>query len=105
MMDNRPISEQFYEAALEWSDKEAAASLKEDLKSSVMSQMMIALGEMPVNRAEATVKASTEWVNHVTGIVELRRDANKAKAYMEVIRMRFQQWSNEQANARTEARL
>ncbi len=104
-MDNRPLSEQYYEAALHWSDVEAAASLKEDLKSSVLSQMMTKLGDMPINRAEATVKASQEWVDHVTDIVETRREANKAKAMLEVIRMRFQQWSNEQANARTEARL
>ncbi len=105
MSDNDPLSEQYYKAALEWSDYEGAASLKEDLKSSVLSQMMMKLGDMPVNRAEATVKASPEWVSHVTDIIETRRDANKAKARMEVIRMRFQQWQSEQANARTEARL
>ncbi len=104
-MDNRPLSEQFYEAALDWSDKEAAASLLEDLKSSVMSQMMTKFGDIAINKAEKEVKASQEWVGHVTAIVEARHEANRAKAYMEVLRMRFQQWQNEQANARTEARL
>src|SRR5882762_10382826 len=93
-MDNRPLSEQFYEAALDWSDKEAAASLKEDLKSSVLSQMMTKLGDIAVNKAEKEVKASQEWIDHVTTIVEARHEANKAKAYLEYIRMRFSQWQS-----------
>ncbi len=104
-MDNRPLSEQYYEAALDWSDKEAAASLLEDLKSSVMSQMMNKLGDIAVNKAEKEVKASDEWVAHVKSIIEARHEANRAKAYLEYIRMKFAQWTNEQANARTEARL
>ncbi len=104
-MDNRPLSEIYYEAALDWADKEAAASLKEDLKSSVLSQMMTKLGDIAVNKAEKEVKASDEWVQHVTSIIDARHEANKAKAYLEYTRMKFQQWQNEQANARTEARL
>ncbi len=104
-MDNRPISEQFYAAAIEHADAEAAASLLEDLKSSVLSQMMTALGDMAVNKAEMKVKASGEWVSHVTSIIEARRHANKTKAFVEVLRMRFQMWQSEQANARAEARL
>ncbi len=104
-MDNRPLSEQAYEAGLDYSDKNAAASLLEDLKSSVLSRMMAALGEMAVNKAEMKVKASGEWVDHVKIVVEARRVSDNAKFRHEYLRARFQEWQSEQANARTEARL
>jgi hypothetical protein len=104
-MDNRPLSEQAYEAGLDYSDKNAAASLLEDLKSSVLSRMMAALGEMAVNKAEMKVKASNEWVIHVTSIVEARREADNAKFRHEYLRARFAEWQSEQANERTAARL
>lgn len=104
-MDNRPLSEQAYEAGLDYSDKNAAASLLEDLKSSVLSRMMAALGEMPVNRAEMKVKASDEWVDHVTRIVTARKVSDDAKFYHEYLRARFAEWQSEQANDRTAARL
>jgi hypothetical protein len=64
-MDNRPFSEQFASAGEDWAEKEAAASLLEDAKSSVMAQRQTALGDIPVNRAEQIVKASPDWMEHI----------------------------------------
>lgn len=102
---NQPFSEQFRLAAEDWVEKEAAASLLEDSKSSVMAQRQAALGEMAVNKAEQIVKASPEWVEYVEQTVEARKQANFAKVKMEWCRMRFQQEMSEQANSRAEARL
>src|SRR5689334_11497227 len=104
-MDNRPWSEQFSSAGEEWAAKEAAASLLEDSKSAVMAQRQASLGDLPVNRAEQIVKASPEWMEYIEKTVEARREANLAKVNMEAMRMRFAEWQNHEANARTEARM
>lgn len=104
-MDDRPWSEQYRIAGEDWAEKEAAASLLEDAKSAVMAQMQSALGEMPVNRAEQIVKASPEWSEYIERTVESRKSANLARVNMEVMRMKFTEWQNAEANQRTEARL
>lgn len=103
--ENRAWSEIFKEAADEWVDKEAAAQLLEDTKSSIMAQKQAMLGDIPVNRAEQIVKASQEWSRHIETIVSARKAANQAKMDLEVIRMKFAEWNNSEANHRTEARL
>ena len=54
-------------AGEDWADKESAAALLEDLKSSVLSQRAAALGDMAVNRAEQIVKMLLDLAN--TGAV------------------------------------
>jgi hypothetical protein len=64
-MSNEPISEQYRIVAKRWVDAEAAASMLEDTKSAVLSQQMLALGEMPVSKAEMLTKANPEWIDHI----------------------------------------
>lgn len=107
MSDNLPLYEQYRNAGLEWVDAEAAASLLEDCKSSVLAERMqdlLAEG-MAVNRAEQTVKASPEWRSHVLSITEARKLANRCKIECEYLKMKFQEWMSQEANNRTEARL
>lgn len=102
---NLPWSEQFRIVAKQWVDADAAASILEDTKSSILSQKMLALGDMAVNKAEATVKASPEWRDHVVEMVEARKSANRLKVQMEYLRMKFSEWQSHEATKRTEARL
>jgi hypothetical protein len=103
--ENRPLSEIYAEAGEDWSSKEAAAQLLEETKSAIMAQKQSMLPEMPVNRAEQIVKASPDWYEHIEKIVEARRVANLAKIELEVIRMRFNEQNNIQANARLEMKM
>jgi len=103
--ENRPLSEIYAEAGEDWSSKEAAAQLLEETKSAIMAQRQAMLPEMPVNRAEQIVKASPDWHDHIEKIVEARRVANLAKIELEVIRMRFNEQNNIQANARLEMKM
>lgn len=103
--DNRPWADQYREAAEEWADKESAAQLLEDMKSAVMAQKQAMLGDVPVNRAEQTVKASRDWEHYVQSCVDARKEANLAKVKVEFLRMKFQEWSNNEANKRAEMRL
>lgn len=100
-----PLSEKYRLAASEYVEAESRASLLEELKSATLSQMMLKLGDMAVNKAERDVKASDEWVQYVTGMVEARRLANQAKHDLEVIRMKYGEQQSAEATARAERRM
>ncbi len=102
---NLPWSEQFRIVAKEWVDLDRAATLLEETKTLVLSQKIKALGDIAHNRAEAAVKASPEWLDYVTRMVEARSAANLKKVQMEYLRMKFQEWSSENASRRAEMRL
>lgn len=102
---NLPWSEQFRIVAKEWVDLDKAATLLEETKTLVLSQKIKALGDMAHNRAEAEVKASPEWHDHVSKMVEARSAANLKKVQMEYLRMKFSEWQSENANKRAEMRI
>lgn len=103
--NNLPWSEQYRIAGEEWADAEAAAQLLEDSKSSVMAQWQTELGDLPVNRAEQTVKASARWRGYIQDTVDARKAANIAKVRLEVVRMRAMEHQAKEANQRTELRI
>jgi hypothetical protein len=105
MSDNRPLSEQYRIVAKQWVDAEAAASLLEDTKSAVLAQRMVALGDMPVSRAEMLVKASQEWRADLLAINTARQAANRLKVQMEYIRMKAMEWTDANATRRAEMKL
>lgn len=105
MSDNLPISEQYRIVAKQWVEAEAAASILEDTKSAVLSQQMLALGDMPVSKAEMLTKANPEWVDHVKKIVEARAAANKLKVQLEYLRMKSGEQSSYEATRRAEMKL
>jgi hypothetical protein len=105
MTDNLPLSEQFRVVAKSWVDADAAANLLEETKSAVLSRMMLNLGDMPVSRAEMQVKASDEWREFVSKMVEAREKASLLKVKMEYIRMKFHEWQSVEASKRAEMRL
>lgn len=98
-------SDRYREAGEHWADTEAAASLLEDCKSATMAQWQTELGDMPVNRAEQTVKASPRYRAYVVDMVEARRQANLAKVRLEAIRMKAMEYQGREANQRTELRI
>lgn len=102
---NLPWSEQYRLAALAWVDADAAASILEDTKTCILSEKILVHADKPVNKADALVKSSPEWRAHVMRIVEARRKANRLKAEMEFMRMKFSEWQSHEATKRTEARL
>lgn len=98
-------SESFRIQAKDWVGKDAAASLLEETKTLMLSQKMMALGDMPVSRAEMHVKASVDWYDYVSKMVKAREDANLAKVRLEYIRLKFSEQQSEEATARSERRL
>lgn len=105
MDSNKPLSEQYAEIGAQWVDADAAATLLEDCKSAFLSQKMQFMSGQPLNRAEATIKASPEWQDYIKKMVNARKQANLLKVQMETLRMRHREWVGEDANRRVEARL
>lgn len=106
MPDNdRPISEEYRIIAKKWVDADAAANFLEETKSSVLARRMVMLGDMPVSKAEMTVKASDDWRSFIDEMVNARKEAAKLKVQLEYIRMRFSEWQSIEASKRAEMRL
>lgn len=101
----KPISQSWYEAASTWVDAEAAANALEETKSIILSQWMYELGDIPVSKAEARVKASPRWHDHVMKIVAARTAANKAKIRMEAWKLKFSERQSTEANHRLETKM
>lgn len=105
-MDNDiPLSEQYRVVAKAWVDADSAANLLEETKSAVLARMMLACGDMPVSRAEMQVKASNDWHEFVTKMVEAREKATMLKVKLEYIRMKYHEWQSIEASRRAEMRL
>lgn len=100
-----PISEQYRLVAKDWVEKDSAASLLEETKSAVLSQMMARLGDIPVSHAERSVKSSEEWMDFITKMVRAREAANLAKVRCEFIRMKFHEQNSFEATRRAEMKL
>jgi len=102
---NLPWSEQYRIVAKEWVTLDGAARLLEESKTAVQSQMMKALGDKPAAHAERDVKASPDWHDYITKMVDARTQANLKKVQMKYLDMKFMEWTSENANRRVEARL
>lgn len=105
MTNNLPLSEQFRLIAKKWIDADSAASILEETKSAFLAQRMAEQGDVPVSRAEMAVKASSEWVDYVTSMVDARKKASLLKAQLEYIRMQFSEQQSVEATRRAEMKL
>jgi hypothetical protein len=107
--DERPLSEQFRLVALAWCDADAAASLREELKTTTLEQWKTELiakeRDMPNSHAERRVKAEPRWEEYIRLMCTDRADANKRNVQLDYPRMRFNEWQSREANQRHEARL
>ncbi len=104
-MSNQPLSEQYRIVSKKWVDADAAANLLEECKTPTLSQKMLALGEMPVSKAEMIVKGSEEWHNYIKIMVEARKAANLLRVQCRYIEMQSSQQQSEEASKRAEMRL
>ncbi len=105
----KPISEKFRVAAKEWVDADGAASLLEELKTTRLSQMKMALmaeqGDMPDAKAERICKSDPQWEEYLRDMIACRTAANKLKMEMKALEIEHGEWTSRDANARHESKL
>ena len=104
-MSNLPLTEQHRIVAKKWVDAAYNANKLKELKSNVLAAMMIALGDMPVSRAEMQVKASAEWKEYVEGLCDAERQENLLRVQLKNIEMQHRDRESEAATRRAEMRL
>lgn len=102
---DRPLSERFRLAALEWADLDAAARMLEECKSAFLSQRKVLLGDVPDSRAETAVKASDAWTEYLRDMVNARSAANRARVEVDYLKMQFSERQSAEASARAERRM
>jgi len=82
-MDINPgeIYKLIVKAGDDWADKEAAASILEEVKKTLLAELMLKGIKNGVSKAASEVEAmaTTEYATHITDMVAARREANKAK--------------------------
>lgn len=122
---DRPISELYRLIGDQWADADGAANLLEEMKTTQLEQRktrvveadmanqraaaepgkLVAVKEMPDNRAERIVKASPDWEAYIRQMCDARTKANRLKVQLDQLRMRHMEQTGKDANARHEARL
>ena len=75
------IASKLAEAGHEWADKEAAASLLEETRKSVRAQLACEYieGAGSAAKAELLAEADQRYTEHLTAMVEARKQANVAR--------------------------
>lgn len=102
---NLPWSEQYRIVAKDYVALKSAADMLEETKSAVLAKRMSALGDMPVSRAEMSVKGSDEWADYIKTMVSAREQAELKRVQLKYLEMKFQEWSSANATRRAEMRL
>ena len=80
MMNPDQIFYRLESAANDFADREAAASLLEEMKSTVLSQCASDHPEDSMSKAESKARRDERFVEHLRSMVEARKEANKAKS-------------------------
>jgi hypothetical protein len=104
--DNRPFSEIYREAAMDWVDKDAAARMLDENKTAFLEKRKNDLDpDLPDSHRERMIKASEEWRDYLKKMVNAKTAANRAKVQLNYIEMKG--WENRslEATKRAEMRL
>jgi len=105
MSDNEPWSDQWRRQAIRANELDTAATMLEEAKSAVLAERKSRLGDITDAKAERLVKASREWMDYITKMVDARSKANEAKIEAEWMKMKYWESAGERADERTIARL
>lgn len=104
-MDLNEIHAKLVKAGETWADEDAAASILEETKKTVLSQLktMSKAGSDAAKETEAL--ASEGFQGHVSNMVEARRKANRAKVAYDSMKTWVELWRTKAANERAEMTL
>lgn len=104
--DNRPFSDIYREAAMEWVDCDAAARMLEENKTAFLEKKKNDLDpDLPDSHRERIIKASAEWRDYLKKMVNAKTAANRAKVQLNYIEMKGWENRSMEATKRAEMRL
>ena len=102
-------SDMAYEALIEsgndWADKDAAANTFEEHKKSVLAKLKNESGEKSDAAKETIALCHTDYLEHITMMVEARRVANRAKVRYDSAKTLAEMRRSEESTRRAEMTL
>ena len=106
---DKPLSELYRLAALEWADKYSAWYTMSENKTTTLAVLKSREIEMDPRlseaKAERMAKNTVEWQEYMTKLCQLHKEALKLRAYKESVDMRYHEEQSAQANARHERKM
>lgn len=99
------LAEQYRVTAKQWADAEAAASLLEETKSCVLSELAAQADVASIAGSEREARRSPAFRDHIDAMVAARRQANVKKVHLKYIEMLFYSRQGADADRRAEMRL
>lgn len=105
-LDASAVFQRLVEAGEEWADADAAASLWERTKDTVLAQLTLdRSGSRSIAAAEREAMASKTYQDHIRNMVLSRRDALKKKVRYDSAVMWARLLQSQNANAREEMKM
>lgn len=108
-MTDKPLSELYRLAALEWGDKYSAWYTYSENKTTTLAVLKsIYIKDDPKlseAKAERLAKNTPEWKDYMEIMCTLHKEALRLRAYKESIDMRYHELQSKQASARSERKL
>jgi hypothetical protein len=104
-MDAEKIYESLVKAGEDWADADAAASLLEETRKSVLAKLMNEAPHTTAAGKEMQALADPEYKKHVEGMVAARRTANKARVRYDSAKILSELRRSEESTRRAEMQL
>lgn len=100
-------TERLIEVGESWADLDAAASLLEELRKSVLGKLVLEFtaSGMPAGKAEHAAYDATEYREHVASMVEARRKATRARVRWDTGRAHVELMRSAESTKRAEMNL
>jgi hypothetical protein len=92
-------------AGEDWADKQAAAELLEETKKSVLAKLMLDADGTTQGQREMNALADPEFTEFVTGMVQARKAANKARVRYDSAKVLAELRRSQEATRRSEMNL
>lgn len=103
--DPNVLYQKMIEAGNDWADKQAAATVLDDTRNTVLARLMQSSDAPSVAAREVQAKASTEYERHIKAAQEAQAEALKAKVKYEAIKTWIDLMRTRAANERALTRM
>lgn len=105
MLDSDQVYNSLVKAGEDWADQDAAASLLEETRKSVLARLMNECAASSQGAKEMYALADPEYGRHLDGMVQARKVANKARVRYDSARVLAELRRSEESTRRAEMTL